>query len=174
MRNNVRKAFTLVEILIVVVILGILAAIVIPQFTNASTEAQAGNVQSQLQTIRSQIELFRVKNNGSLPDMAYGGVEFGDLLAGTNNTHGLNSYNSYQASTDAQEPYMRQPPKNPRINSATAAIAVEVITGGTNDPAVVANRDPVGDAFGWVFNSTTGNFAAVGWVESTGKWFGQP
>ena len=62
MRNRVRKAFTLVEILIVVVILGILAAIVIPQFTNASQEAQVGNIQTQLQTIRSQIELFRVKN----------------------------------------------------------------------------------------------------------------
>ncbi|MEO1279645.1 MAG: prepilin-type N-terminal cleavage/methylation domain-containing protein, partial [Planctomycetota bacterium] len=36
MRAQVRKAFTLVEILIVVVILGILAAIVIPQFTSAS------------------------------------------------------------------------------------------------------------------------------------------
>lgn len=62
-----RKAFTLVEILIVVVILGILAAIVIPQFTNASEEANASALKSQLQTIRSQIELYRVKNNGTLP-----------------------------------------------------------------------------------------------------------
>lgn len=35
-----RRAFTLVEVLIVVVILGILAAIVVPQFANASAEAQ--------------------------------------------------------------------------------------------------------------------------------------
>src|SRR5690606_33880949 len=54
MRNRVNRAFTLVEILIVVVILGILAAIVIPQFTTASEEAQVGNVQTQLQTMRSQ------------------------------------------------------------------------------------------------------------------------
>ncbi len=68
MKKRAMKAFTLVEILIVVVILGILAAIVVPQFTSASEEAQIGNVQTQLQTIRSQIELYRVKNNGEYPD----------------------------------------------------------------------------------------------------------
>jgi type II secretion system protein G len=64
LRTNARRqrGFTLIEILIVVVILGILAAIVIPQFTNASQDAQVSAVKSQLQTIRSQIELFRVKN----------------------------------------------------------------------------------------------------------------
>ena len=42
-------AFTLVEILIVVIILGILAAIVIPQFTNASNDARNNSVASTLQ-----------------------------------------------------------------------------------------------------------------------------
>ncbi|MHC4363321.1 MAG: type IV pilin protein, partial [Planctomycetota bacterium] len=39
-----QSGFTLVEILIVVVILGILAAIVIPQFTDASTEAKMSSL----------------------------------------------------------------------------------------------------------------------------------
>ena len=55
MRARVRNAFTLVEILIVVVILGILAAIVVPQFTNATQDAQAGNIQTQLDTLNNQI-----------------------------------------------------------------------------------------------------------------------
>jgi len=69
MRSKVGRAFTLVEILIVVVILGILAAIVVPQFTNASDDAQAGNVATQLSTIRNQIELFRARNSSTYPDM---------------------------------------------------------------------------------------------------------
>lgn len=62
-----KKAFTLVEILIVVVILGILAAIVIPQFTKASEDAQIGNVKTQLSTIQRMVELYRVRNNGQYP-----------------------------------------------------------------------------------------------------------
>ena len=61
------KGFTLVEILIVVVILGILAAIVIPQFTEASTEAKESRLCTDLQTMRSQIELYKAQHNDKLP-----------------------------------------------------------------------------------------------------------
>ena len=64
--------FTLVEILIVVVILGILAAIVVPQFTSASQSAVKGAIQSQLQTISSQVELYRVKETGRVPRLHHG------------------------------------------------------------------------------------------------------
>src|SRR5438477_587591 len=64
-----KSAFTLVEILIVVIILGILAAIVIPQFTNASQDARKSSLVSQLQTLRSQIELFKLQHGDTLPDL---------------------------------------------------------------------------------------------------------
>ena len=67
-RKMVQKGFTLVEILIVVVILGILAAIVIPQFTAASETAQTSSAVSTLQAVRSQLELYRVNHNGNYPD----------------------------------------------------------------------------------------------------------
>jgi type II secretion system protein G len=72
MQRNRTNAFTLVEILIVVVILGILAAIVIPQFTNASESAVRSTLKSQLQTLTSQIELYRVRNRGTYPAIGDG------------------------------------------------------------------------------------------------------
>ena len=60
-KTNRRNAFTLIEILIVVVILGILAAVVVPQFTNAADDANAAAVRTQLQTLRGQIELYRAQ-----------------------------------------------------------------------------------------------------------------
>jgi len=65
------KGFTLVEILIVVVILGILAAIVIPQFTGASTEAKEAQLLSNLQSMRAQIELYKIQHNDLLPGEVY-------------------------------------------------------------------------------------------------------
>lgn len=69
-RNTVAKGFTLVEILIVVVILGILAAIVVPQFTNAANEARGGNVATQESTLQTQIELWAARNNGQYPTLS--------------------------------------------------------------------------------------------------------
>ncbi len=56
-----RRAFTLVEILIVVVILGILAAIVVPQFSNASEEARQGAFLTNLKYFAEQCEMFAIR-----------------------------------------------------------------------------------------------------------------
>ena len=63
-----RTGFTLVEILIVVIILGILAAIVIPQFTEASSDARESSLTSNLQTLRSQLGLFKIQHNDDYPN----------------------------------------------------------------------------------------------------------
>ena len=60
-RNRPEAGFTLVEILVVVVLLGVLAALVIPQFSNATSDASASTLKSQLGTVRSQIELYRAR-----------------------------------------------------------------------------------------------------------------
>jgi general secretion pathway protein G len=62
-----RSAFTLVEILIVVIILAILGAIVIPQFSDASGDAKASALMANLRTIRAQLELYKLQHNGNYP-----------------------------------------------------------------------------------------------------------
>ena len=101
--SRTRRAFTLIEILIVVVILGILAAIVIPQFTDASQEAMEASVRSQLSTLRSQIELYNVQNPATAYQAATPVLTFWDPLV--------------------QNDYLMTPPKNPLQNNATLVAA---------------------------------------------------
>jgi general secretion pathway protein G len=61
-----KTAFTLIEILIVVILLGILAAIVVPQFTEASDEAEDAKIASDLKILKGQIQLYRAKE-GAFP-----------------------------------------------------------------------------------------------------------
>jgi len=67
MQKHPESAFTLVELLLVVVILGILAAVAIPQFSDSSTEAKAASLQSNLAVLRQAIEYYRTNHNGKYP-----------------------------------------------------------------------------------------------------------
>ncbi|MEZ6085349.1 MAG: type II secretion system protein [Phycisphaerae bacterium] len=60
--NRCCRGFTLLEILIVVVILGILAAVVVPQFSNASRQSVRSTLQTTLDVIENRIELAKQKS----------------------------------------------------------------------------------------------------------------
>ena len=76
-QRSARSAFTLVEILIVVVILGILAAIVVPQFVGATDEARQGAFISSLKTYADACEYFAVKEGRYPPDGSSGVMPVG-------------------------------------------------------------------------------------------------
>ena len=60
------KAFTLVELMIVVLILGALAAIAVPRIMGGSAAAKANGCKTNIDTLNSQIELYYA-NNGAYP-----------------------------------------------------------------------------------------------------------
>jgi general secretion pathway protein G len=145
-RTTVRRGFTLVEILIVVIILGILAAIVIPQFTNASQDARKNSLTSQLQTIRSQVELFKMQHLDKNPT---GLNTAGSIASATAWAEMLVKTNSDQTTTGTPQfgPYLQGAPVNP-LNSSSKVLVVttDVTLGGASG----ATDE------GWIFNSANG------------------
>ncbi|RJP23057.1 MAG: prepilin-type N-terminal cleavage/methylation domain-containing protein [Candidatus Omnitrophota bacterium] len=63
MRNTMRQSFTLIELLIVVAIIGILAAIAVPNFLNAQTRARVARVMGDHKAIGTALETYAVDHN---------------------------------------------------------------------------------------------------------------
>ena len=130
-----RFGFTLIEIMIVVVILGILAAVVVPQFSNASQQTRVNTLLSQLSTLRWQIQFFKAQHNDILPDLV------------------ANQWNQFQSTTNLSGaidltaagifgPYSNKPPANP-LNTYIAVAAGP------------------GAGVGWIYNAATGDLTAT-------------
>lgn len=156
-----QQGFTLVELLIVVIILAILAAIVIPQFSSATTDAQESALDSNLNALRSAIDLYRVQHNGKYPgQVAATGATctVGSAGTGAINTaqaviDQLTKYSSASGTTCSGAdpttllgPYLRKGvPADPITNSAAIAVA----TAGT--PLA-----PAAATGGWAYDNKTG------------------
>jgi general secretion pathway protein G len=144
-RRSIRKGgFTLVEILIVVIILGILAAIVIPQFTSASQDARKNSLSSQLQTLRSQIELYKLQHLDQLPVNLYNAGAVGTVSAGTTLADASGAWYQMVNKTNAAGavdltgtstahpfgPYLQTEPSNPLNGGKGVAVVLTDVNGG--------------------------------------------
>jgi prepilin-type N-terminal cleavage/methylation domain-containing protein len=137
--NAKRTAFTLVEILIVVVIMAVLAATIIPQFTASTKDAQESTAVFNLQALRSQIELYKAQHGGTPPALLVN-LTYRSDASGSTGTSGASP------TTYPLGPYMLRLPENP-LNNQSAAEAI------SSYPPSAAG----GATAGWLYHSTSGN-----------------
>lgn len=142
------RAFTLVETLIVVVILGILAAIAVPQFAGASQNAQSTATYDALQKIRRAVNVYRVRHAGALPPVTAGDASVVDPDTG------LTVWGELVGDSGD---YLLGVPVNQWVGGANARRVVVV-------PNAVADAAYHTD-YGWIFDSATGEVWAGGFDE---------
>ena len=140
MKARRNSGFTLVEVLIVVVIMAVLAATIIPQFADSTTDAKISTLKFNLHTLRSQIELYRTHHDGKLPSGTMIELTKATDVSGAQGT-GVNF---------PFGPYLRTLPDNPFSNSNTVTVI-------TSSPATAGDTTGTG---GWLFNTTTGELWA--------------
>jgi general secretion pathway protein G len=131
------KGFTLVELLIVVVIMAVLAATVIPEFTSSTVDAKKNTSVFNLQTLRSQVQTYRAQHGSKTPATL-------SLLTQVTNKAGATTGTT--GDPLAYGPYIVEVPE-------------ETIS-GKSDVAVSAATAPMGaitgTVGGWIYAAATG------------------
>lgn len=134
-----RNAFTLIEVLIVVIIMAVLAATIIPQFSSSTNDAKNSSAVFNLHTIRSQIEMYKVHHLGKVPALN----TFADQMTKPTDVNGNTSGTNL-----VYGPYFQgQVPANP-FNGSNTLVA----------PTKTPPDAPNGTTAGWQYDATTGGF----------------
>jgi len=98
-QKRVKSAFTLLELLVVILILGLLAAFVVPNIVGAGDKAKRDLVCTQMSSVANALDMFQM-DNGTYPDTEEG------LKALVSNP------DSDKYPTYSSKPYMKRVPKD--------------------------------------------------------------
>ncbi len=128
---RIQPAFTLVELMIVVAILGILAAIVIPEFQGYQQKTKETQALTNLRTFREAVQRYYVKY-GVAPGYP------------NNDSTQTPNYLILAAQLTTEEKYLPRLPKNP-FNDSTA---IQVLT----NQQTLAEPTEYNTAYGWLYH----------------------
>lgn len=153
----IRSAFTLIELLIVVSILGVMAMIVVPHFVGASNSSRGAALADQLRIIREQSNLYRAQHQGKWPGVDSNGTispEVDFLITQlTAYTDDKGNISTAKSATFRYGPYLPSVPANPISGLKTISI---------NTGSATPTPD---DSTGWIFQPATGRV----WSNSTSQ-----
>jgi general secretion pathway protein G len=136
-----RGAFTLIEVLIVVVIMAVIAGVVIPRVVDTGADAKQSTLKHNLHVMQSQIELYRLSHQGNRPAIQGDGLP--QLTSATNALGEIGS----SGPAYPFGPYVAAIPLNPFDGSGKVTA---VASPGQRPTGVV------GSLGGWQYDSATG------------------
>jgi prepilin-type N-terminal cleavage/methylation domain-containing protein len=165
-----KQGFTLVELLVVIIIIGILAAVAIPQFGDSSTDAKKAALKENLRTLRSAVEKYYVDHNATYPGVvkthkttAAGSAAPHDNAAEaflkqmtTYSTPGGHTCDEMDAAFPLKPYLVRKLPDNP-LPADGAVASPDSVTVTTDTVRLTADGTPT---TGWKFSSATGEIIA--------------
>jgi prepilin-type N-terminal cleavage/methylation domain-containing protein len=154
------RAFTLIEILVVVILLGILAAIVIPTIAQSSTAAKESALATDLQLLRRFVLIYKCQHREVGPGYPNGDTSQAPTEQGFVDHATLASNAAGQTAAPGTEgfnrgPYMMKIPVNPLNDSSD----IQMLGNSEDFPA---NGD---NSHGWIYKAATGEVRA----DSTGS-----
>lgn len=140
-KSNRKGGFSLIELVIVIVIIGLISAVAVPRLTRGASNAGSAALKASLAQMRSAIELYRAEHEGAMPTLA----SFSDQMTQFSNLAGT----AFNASADIATgkiygPYLQAVPQLP--------------VGAQKGSTGVANETAAG--VGWIYNQTTGAITA--------------